>query len=86
MDDFKGEPQTVFQAPAKLIGPVIHERREKTRQQEAVTGLDFNHVEARLYGALGRANEVPLDLLHLRRRHLLRHLTVWFVALCGCCK
>ena len=70
---FEPEPRPVLQAPAICIGAPVLERGVKLRDEVAVSGVDFDAVEAglaRAHGGGGMGGDRRVDA---RLRHFLRH-------------
>ena len=72
----RSEPHAVLERAAVLVGALVAQRREELVQQVAVGGVDLDHPEAGVPGALGRVDEGVDDAVDARGVERLGHRIV----------
>lgn len=56
--DLQRESEAVMQASAEVVGAMVRQRRQEGREQESVTGLDFENIESGGVGSPSGPGEV----------------------------
>jgi hypothetical protein len=72
VEHFKREAQAVFDAAAILVGALVADWGEKRREQIAVTAMQFEHVEARVFAHERGADEIGFNAIHVGASHFSR--------------